>query len=129
MQLQSNNLNKVRALLYTILKYFFKEYLEFGSVSPFCIWGKNICTWVDSIQSGINGQYITTHYMVHTLPIFLNRSASDPPSPLYHLSEEIMTPKVNTKPRKNPFIPVPYVPVDPDSEPSLSDSSLPESSD
>ena len=54
MQLQSKNLNKVRALLYTIWKYFFKEYFEFGSVSPLWIWRENICARVDSIQSGIN---------------------------------------------------------------------------
>ena len=36
-QLQSNSLNKERALLYTIWKYFFKEYFEFGSVSLFWI--------------------------------------------------------------------------------------------
>ena len=41
MQLKSNNLNKVREFLYTILKYSFKQYFEFGSVSPFWIWGKN----------------------------------------------------------------------------------------
>ena len=38
MQFQLKNLNKVRALLYAILKYYFKQYLEFGSVSLFCIW-------------------------------------------------------------------------------------------
>ena len=48
-------------LLYAILKYSFKQYFKFGSVSPFCIWQENsICDWVDSIQSGINGQYIPT---------------------------------------------------------------------
>ena len=60
MKLKSKNLNKVRALLYTILKYFFKKYFGFGSVSLFWIWEKNICAWVDSIKLGINGQYIPT---------------------------------------------------------------------
>ena len=47
----------VWALLYYILKYYFKKYFEFGSVSPFCIWRENnICSWVYSIQSVINGQ-------------------------------------------------------------------------
>ena len=57
MQLQSNNLNKVRAVLYAILKYSFKQYFESGSVSSFCIRREdNICDWVDLIQLGINGQ-------------------------------------------------------------------------
>ena len=47
MQFQSKNLNKVRALLYTIWKYFFKEYSEFSSVSPFWIWRENIYSRVD----------------------------------------------------------------------------------
>ena len=34
------------ALLCTIWKYFFKEYFEFGSVSPFWIWRENICARV-----------------------------------------------------------------------------------
>ena len=55
MQLQSKNLDKVRALIYTILKYYFKQYFEFGSVSQFWIWGGNICALVDLIQLGING--------------------------------------------------------------------------
>ena len=54
MQLQSKNINKVRALLYTIWKYFFKEYFEFGSVSPLWFWRENVFAWVDLIQSGIN---------------------------------------------------------------------------
>ena len=56
MQLQSKNINKVRALLYTILKYSLKQYLEFGYVSPFLIGQENICARVDYIQSGINGK-------------------------------------------------------------------------
>ena len=64
MQLQSKNLNKVRALLYTILKYSFKQYFEFGSVSPFWIWcWNNICAWVNSIQLLINVQYIPTYFI------------------------------------------------------------------
>ena len=52
---------KSRALLYTILKYSFKQYLDYGYVPPLCIWQeKNIYAWVDSIQWGINGQYIYT---------------------------------------------------------------------
>ena len=47
-------------LLYNIWKYFFKEYYEFGSVSPFWIGRKNICARVDSIQSWINWKYIPT---------------------------------------------------------------------
>ena len=54
MQLQSKNLNKVRVLLYTIWKYSFKQYFEFGYVSPFWIGQENICAQVDFIQSGIN---------------------------------------------------------------------------
>ena len=34
-QLQPKNINKVRALLYNIFKYSFKQYFRFGSVSPF----------------------------------------------------------------------------------------------
>ena len=70
MHLQSNNLNKVKALLYTIWKYLFKDYFEFGSVSPFWIWRENICARIDSIQSGINWQYIPT-YMTN-LNVYLN---------------------------------------------------------
>ena len=63
MQVQSNNINKVRELLYAILKYSFNQYFEFGFVLPFCFWRENnMCAWVDSIQLGINGQYIPTHY-------------------------------------------------------------------
>ena len=62
MQLQSKNLNKVRALLYNICKYFFNEYFEFGSVSPFWIWRENICVWVDLIQSGsIGSRFLQKH--------------------------------------------------------------------
>ena len=60
MQLQSKNINKVRSLLYAILKYSFKQYFKFCSVFLFCIWGGNIFAWVDSIPSVINGQYIPT---------------------------------------------------------------------
>ena len=35
------------ALLYTIWKYFFKEYFEFGYVSMFWIGRENICARVD----------------------------------------------------------------------------------
>ena len=59
MQFQSKNINKARALFYAILKYSFKKYFEFGSVSPLCILQENnICACVDSIQSGINGKYV-----------------------------------------------------------------------
>ena len=60
MQLQSKNLNKVRALFYTTWKYSFKQYFEFGSVSPFWNGRENICARVDLIQLGINLQQIPT---------------------------------------------------------------------
>ena len=51
----------MRALLYAIFKYFFKEYFEFGSVSSFWIGQENnICAWFDSIQLVINRKYIPT---------------------------------------------------------------------
>ena len=69
------------------------------------------------------------HSPVHDLRIFNYDIVSDPPSPLHDSSPEIVTARVNTKPRKNPPNPVPYVPIDPNSDPSLSDSSLLDSSD
>ena len=66
MQLQSKNLNKLRALIYTIWKYFFKEYFEFGSVSPFWIVRVNVCDRGDFIRSGINWQYIPTNVRLIT---------------------------------------------------------------
>ena len=36
--MQPNILNKVKLLLYDILKYSFKKYFKFGSVSPLFIW-------------------------------------------------------------------------------------------
>ena len=62
MQLQSNHLNKVRALLYTIWKYFFKEYFEFGSVSPFWIWRGNFL--LGSIQ--FNRESIDSRFLHRT---------------------------------------------------------------
>ena len=49
--------------------------------------------------------------------------------PLNDLSEYIMTPKGTHTPQNKPPNKVPYVPADPDSEPSLSYSSSSESSD
>ena len=61
---------------------------------------------------------------VHSPRIFTNGTASDTQSPLYDSSGEIVTPKRNPTPHNNPPNPVPNVPDDPDSDPTLSDSSL-----
>ena len=63
------------------------------------------------------------HSPVPTSPIFWYWRASDPPSPFHESSAEIVTPKVNHKPCNNPPNPVPNVPYDLDSDPTLSDSS------
>ena len=64
------------------------------------------------------------HSLVHASPIFTYGSASDPPTPSHDSPAESVTPKVHPNPRNNPPNPVPYVPADPGSDPSLSDSSL-----
>ena len=56
-------------------------------------------------------------------------SANDSPSPPYDSSAETVTPRGNPKPRKKQPNPVLKVPYEPDSDPSLSDYSLSESSD
>ena len=67
--------------------------------------------------------------MVHTSPpvpastIFSYGIPSDSPSPSHDSSLESVTPKGNIKPRNNPPNPVPNVPSDTDSDPSLSDYS------
>ena len=69
------------------------------------------------------------HYPVPTPPICFYGRARYPLSPLHDSSEDSVTPKVNPKPRGNPPNPVPKVLDDPDSNPSLSDSSFSESDD
>ena len=55
---------------------------------------------------------------------------NDPPSPSYGQSfPESVTTIENSTTRNNPPKPIPYVPIDPDSEPSSSDSSLLDSFD
>ena len=56
--------------------------------------------------------------------IFNYGTASDPQSPSYDSSEKSVTPKGNTIPCNNPPNTVPNLPVEPDPDPSLSDSSL-----
>ena len=58
------------------------------------------------------------NYPAHTSLIFNYGSTSDPPSPPHDSLAEILTPKGNPKPRKNPPNPVTYVPADPYSDPS-----------
>ena len=66
---------------------------------------------------------LTVNYTVPSSPIFLYVSASDP-SPLSHESpEESVIPKEITKPRNKPPNLVLYVPADPYSDTSLSNSS------
>ena len=50
---------------------------------------------------------------------FTYGTSSDPTSPSYDSSAEIVTPKVNPVPCNNPTNPVPNVPAYPDSDPSL----------
>ena len=69
------------------------------------------------------------HSLVPASPILLYGSTSDPPSPLHDTSAESVTPERNTKPHKNPPNLVPYVPDEPNSDPSLSDYSFSDSSD
>ena len=66
---------------------------------------------------------------VHASPIFTYLGASDPPSLSHNSLAEILSPKVNPKPRNNPPNTVLYVPSDLDSNPGLSDYSSSESSD
>ena len=68
----------------------------------------------------------------HLVPfsqIFTYGRESEPPSPAHDSPIERVTPKVKPKPRDNPPNLVPNVPADPDSDPSLSYSSLADSSD
>ena len=71
----------------------------------------------------------SVHYPVPASQIFLYGSASDPLSLLHDSSSEIVTPKVIPNQCSNPPNPLPYIPADPDSDPSFSDSSLSNSSD
>ena len=64
---------------------------------------------------------VRTQYMV---PI-LHYRTNEPPSPLHDKSfTEIIPPKENYMPLNNPLKPVPYVPSDPDPDPSSLLSSL-----
>ena len=67
---------------------------------------------------------LLVHFPVHTSTIFIYGIASDPLSPSHESSSENLTHKGNPKPCNNPTDPLPYIPDDPDSDPSLSDSSL-----
>ena len=60
---------------------------------------------------------------------FTYGKTSDPLYSSYYSSAESVTPKNNSTPRNNTFNLLPYVPSDPYSGPSLSDSSLSDSSD
>ena len=57
---------------------------------------------------------------VHASPIFTYGSASNPSSPSYYSSEEVVTPKGNPKPCNNPPNTLLYVPAYLDSDPSFS---------
>ena len=72
---------------------------------------------------------LSVHSLLHVSPIFHYRIASDPLSPSHDSPSESMTPKGNSKPRKNPPNTLPDVPYYLDSDPSLPYSSLLESSD
>ena len=69
------------------------------------------------------------HSLIHDSPIFLHGSASDPPSLFHASSTERLTPKGNPKPCDNPLNMETNVSADLDSDPSLSYSSLSDSSD
>ena len=67
---------------------------------------------------------VHTPFLVPASPIFNYVTASDPQSPSHDSLAESVTQKVNPTPRNNNHNLVPNVPDDPDSDPSLSDSSL-----
>ena len=69
------------------------------------------------------------HSPVQDSPIFTNGGGNELPSPPHDSSEERVTYRGNPNPHGNPPNPVPNTPYYPDSDPSLSDSSSPESSD
>ena len=69
------------------------------------------------------------HSTVHTSPIFTYGSAIDPPSSPHDSSEESVTPKETPNPCNNITNPVPNVPAEPNSDPSLSYPTSPELSD
>ena len=75
----------------------------------------------NTLSSPVNLVY--TPSPVPASPIFTYGTVCDPRSSLYGSSVEIMTPKGNPTPYKNPPNPVPNVPSDPDSDTSFSDSS------
>ena len=83
----------------------------------------------DSIISIEKNLESPVHYPVHASPIFTYGSANDPLLPTYDLSSESVTTKGNPNTCNNPTNPVPYIPDDPDSDPSLLYSTLSESSD
>ena len=68
MQLQSNNLNKVRVLTLCYIEIFLQVVLQIWLCIPALHWaGINICARVDLIQSGINLQYTPTYYVYRGL--------------------------------------------------------------
>ena len=72
---------------------------------------------------------VHTPPLVPASPIFTYGIASDPTSPFHDSSAEIVTPKGNPKPHNNTPNEVPNVLAEPDSDPSLSDSSSSDLSD
>ena len=74
MQFQTNNINKVRELLYTIFKYSFNQYFEFGSVSPFWIWGKKFVLGLVQFNRESMGSIFL--HIIPTLPIKMTHTWS-----------------------------------------------------